>query len=220
MELKREVQFSVDISTEASVLTYTYTGTRPIEVVARVDLGTDAEPISGVGGNYRLLVYLDDAAIMPASNLSVDPDRDRVVLVSRTIPLEPGDEVVVKALGLAGDVAVGTICTLRDVTPLRVDEVVGDGTVIVDHDYLGADSLAVQSSLGNRVDGATLQLFRAEDYNANRRSPEYIVARTSTNVHGRWLQPMTVDPATYVLLIYKQNEFQPRAITLTVTAPS
>lgn len=93
----------------------------------------------------------------------------------------------------------------------------GAGSVVVDHDYGGTDALAVKTAAGMGIDNAEIWAYLKSDYDAGNRSSSYIVARTRTNVYGRWATPMQLDPATYTLYIFKQGLYAPTTVEITVT---
>ncbi len=80
----------------------------------------------------------------------------------------------------------------------------GDGTVTVDHNSGGTDNLTYKTSGGAGIDNAVVQAFLKTDYDAGRRSAAYVAGETQTNVYGRWVRPMKLDPANYVFIFYKQ----------------
>lgn len=96
----------------------------------------------------------------------------------------------------------------------------GDGPVLIDHNYGGADALSyidVRTSQG--IIGADIRAFLQSDYDAGNRANNFIVARTTTASGGRWAHPFMLDPGVYVLLYFKQgpNGFGPDTATVTVS---
>jgi hypothetical protein len=92
------------------------------------------------------------------------------------------------------------------------------GSVTVDHDYLGADSLVYQTEDGCRITAADIYVFTKAAYDAagitiNRQSA---VAKTATRVNGRWTYAVKLDPGEYVLLYEKVGEYGPNTFNLTV----
>jgi hypothetical protein len=215
MELARTARTAIDISSEADVLSYAHTGPDVVEVIARVDLGSQARPIAG-GGSYVLTFYIGDVPIMPVSSVDVDSDSGRAVVVSRPVPLNVDDEITIAVTGLAGDTAVDVTTTLRDGTPAKVTDLTGVGAVPVDHDYGGTDELAVRTATGAGVDGANVWAYRTEDYDAGRRGREFVVAAATTDAAGRWERPMLLDPGEYTLLVFKQGAINAKTHPLTV----
>ena len=93
----------------------------------------------------------------------------------------------------------------------------GDGTVQVTQDYGGTRALTY--TLGSvPVGGATILIYRAEDYNAGLRSDEYVIARTTQRTDGTWDDTLLLDPGSYTLLAYLRGVAGPNAFSLTVTA--
>lgn len=215
-ELKRETH-TVDLSAEVDVLTYTYAGDAPIEVLARVDLGGGAHLLAGAGGQYSLNFYIDDVLLAPTSSVTVPAGKTSVVVASRPFPLEPGDVVRLTATGLAGDTLVDTVASLRDATPIRVGEVVGGGPVPVDHDYGGADALTFQTPAGLGIAGAVVTVYGRADYLAGRRGADFVVARARTGAGGRWAAPVMLEPGAYTLVFAKGAEYVPAVADLTVS---
>jgi hypothetical protein len=216
MELARVVKQNISIADEVEVLHYVYTGTAPIEVMARVALGSPARPLAG-GGLYRARIRLNSVPLSPDSDVAVPPSCHETIIVSRPVPLEGGDVVSIRVIGLAADTAVDTVASLRDVTPAKMADLQGSGPIQVDHDYGGPDNLAVETSTGVRVDNASIRCFRYADYASGRRSQEFVVATVSTDVNGRWTSPMMLDVGDYSLLVFKQGVIRPRVVHLVVT---
>lgn len=97
----------------------------------------------------------------------------------------------------------------------------GCGSVVVDQDYLGPDSLIYQPVDGCPVAGANIYVFNRADFdeyefNINR---TLAVATSTTRVNGRWGNSVKLDPGSYTLLYEKVGEFGPDVYNLTVTAP-
>ena len=216
MELARVTKPNLDISGEGELLTYTYSDTEPREIIAQVSLGDSTQGIAGAG-SYVLRVYIDDVVVSPNSRIDVDTGVTKTIVASRPIPIDSGDVIKVTVTGLPADTAVNCITSLRDATPLRADELTGGGEALVDHDYGSADALTVMTPAGARVDNATILAYRQSDYDAGRRTPEYVVASTKTDVNGRWASPMMLDPGNYTLLVYKQGAIQSTTVDLIVS---
>jgi len=45
----------------------------------------------------------------------------------------------------------------------------------------------------------------------------FVKASSRTDIDGRWVRPVTLDPAEYVVYFYKPQAFGPDAVPLTVT---
>lgn len=93
----------------------------------------------------------------------------------------------------------------------------GDGSVAVDHNYGGTDALRIVDGSGAGIDDVTIRAYLTSDWDANNRSTDFIVARTSTNANGRWAQTLQLDPGSYTLSIYKQGVYESTTQSLTVT---
>lgn len=90
----------------------------------------------------------------------------------------------------------------------------GDGSVAVDWDYGGMTAYATAG--GVPIDNATVRAYLTSDYTAYRRGSGYIKAQTTTNVLGRFTDPMHLDPGAYTLVWVKQGIAGPDTVTLTV----
>lgn len=99
--------------------------------------------------------------------------------------------------------------------------ITGCGDVIVDQDYLGADSLIYAPENGCPVVGAGIYVFPAAVFAEDgvNTDKELAVGVTSTRVNGRWSQSLRLNPGNYVLLYEKPGEYGPDTYALTVTAP-
>ena len=92
----------------------------------------------------------------------------------------------------------------------------GTGSVVVDHDYGGADALAYKTAGGVGIDNAVIRAYLKTDYDAGNTGSGYIVATTTTDVNGRWTNQMNLDPATYTLYYFKQGAYGPDTQEVTV----
>lgn len=199
MELIRTTKLNADISSETEVLAYTYTGTKPIEVISRVDLGDAAGPIAG-GASYTLSFYIDDVFISPESVIVVPSGKDRTIMVSRAIALEPQDVVRIKVQGTLADVSVNIIATLRDTTPVLRSEILGIGDINVDHDYPTADNLRVVTPEGVGIEDADIKVYLTAEYDAGVRGVDAIRGQTKTDVVGRWNAPFNLKVGSYTFV--------------------
>jgi hypothetical protein len=215
MDLAQVSKTGIDISSETEILSYQYTGSDPREVVIRSQLGVGVGPIAG-GAPYQFRIYINDVVLQPLSTVPVDTGVHDAILISRAIPIRTGDTIRLTAVGTASDQSISALTTLRDVTPVHRTDILGAGTVSVDHDYGGDDALAVMTSNAQRIADASILVYRQEDYVSGRRDSLYIVGRTTTDVNGRWRAPVLLDPGVYVLLVSKQNVIATRDVTITV----
>lgn len=215
-ELHREVKTGVDISSTIIVMTYTYTGNDSKIVLVRVEVGDAVKPIAG-GQNYEISALIDDVPVTPVSTILVPVSQDRAIMQSRQVVLEKDDVLKVRIKGAPGDTDVNLVSFIMDATPATLTEITGNGEVLVNHDYGGDDVLSYKRSTGQGIGDATVQAFLASDYNAGRRTRNYIQAESTTDVNGRWSRAMMLDPAEYVLVYYKQGEYGPDTYELTVS---
>lgn len=96
------------------------------------------------------------------------------------------------------------------------DSIIGSGAVLINHNYGGEDNLRFVAPNGVGIDNATIQCFTRADYLAHKISRGYVVAETTTDMQGRWVRPMALDPGNYVLVFFKQGAYEPKAVELTV----
>lgn len=217
MEWTAEAKFHLDISSEAEVLEWQYTGADPIEVIARVDLGNGTGLLSGVGGEYEMRFFVNDALITPISIIDVPTGRQTAVMIARPVPLRAMDIVSLRLSGLVGDTDVNIVATIRDSTPAKITELTGIGSVEVDHNYGGDDELAYKTSAGVGVNNAQLRVYLKTDFDNGLTDTAHVQGITSTDVNGRWIRPIMLDPETYVLYAYKQGYYGPDTKVFTVT---
>jgi len=80
---------------------------------------------------------------------------------------------------------------------------IGDGSVRVDHDYGGTDSLRIMDTNDvTPIDGATLTFYFSEDYNAGNLDTAFFArAWATTNSAGRFVTPVYLDPGVYTILV-------------------
>ena len=216
MELKTETRSNLNIAIGSEAIDYTYDGFSPIEVVVRVDIGSMQQPIIG-GGNYSIDCYINNVLVSPASSTPVSPGVTKTIVISRPIPLRPNDTISIVVTGLPSDTAVTVTGSIRDITPVLMSEVVGTGTVLVDHNYPSSDYLTYLSPSGNGINGATIKVFRWDDYDSGNRSEIFVVARSTTVENGKWKNPVYLDPGSYTFVFSKAGLFGPDVINLTVS---
>lgn len=136
---------------------------------------------------------VDDAGF-PLTVANIDTGR---YSVTGTVPSTyvPGDFVQISIAATLGGVSGKAV-----IDSFLVEGVtVGNGSVEVDHDYGGTDELRLVDSGGLGVDGAKIRAYLKTDWDANRRGDAYVKGRSETDVNGRWLTPIWLDPATYTL---------------------
>jgi hypothetical protein len=215
MELARIVRLGLNISVETEIFSYTYGGTAPKEVLVRIDLGDAAGPIAG-DAPYTLTIYINGVPVSPSASVQVAAGVIRTVMISKALPLELGDVLSLRVLGAGTDVNVNAIISIRDITPLRAAEFLGSGSVLVDHNYGGPDALAYKAANGMGVNDADIYVYLKADYDAGRRGSDYVLARTKTDVSGRWIQPVMLDHETYTLICFKQGYYGPDRMDVVV----
>lgn len=221
--LKREEHIAVDISSNFVALTYTRPANATSAVVMpRIDLGVPTSPSGPVAGSgiYTGYALIDGHQVTPQSNITFVSGQTKGILQGRQITIEPGDVLTVEVLGLPGDTAVNVTAALHDATPLRTEDlegITGSGSVPIDHNFGGADTYAYETKNGVGIDNALVYAYLSSDFNAGRRGIEYVKATSITDINGRWLRPMMLDPGSYVLYFFKQLAFGPDTAPLTVT---
>lgn len=214
MELDSETKTDIPVTAQTEILAYAYAaGGDPIEVLARVRV----TGLGGTGGTYLLDWYLNGVRLLPGSQIEVVAGVTSFLASSRAVPLVAGDAVSIRLTGVAGDVSVTTLTTLRDVTAARASELYGGGAVLVDHDYGAADALRYVTPASEPIAAAEIRAFLAEDYAAGRRGTAYVVGRTTTKTDGRWRTPMFLDAGAYTLVFHKPKAYGPNVVELTVT---
>lgn len=215
MELDRESKTSLNITSEAEVLSYTSASMR--EVMARVQLGTAGQPIVG-NGSYHMRLYVNSVRVVPDSPVSVPSGVTSAISNSRAVVLDTGETLSVRVVGLGGDTAVSTITILRDATAISVSDVTGGGLVTVNHNYGGTDVLAYKTSGGQGIVGASITAYLKSDYDAGNRSSNYVVGRSTTVNNGRWATDILLNPQTYTVVFFKQgpNSYGPNTATVVV----
>lgn len=108
-------------------------------------------------------------------------------------------------------------------TPVYKHPIVGAGSVLVDHNYGGADALAYHNGAGCPIEGATVYVFTAAAYAAAQPGfpdRDTAVARSNTAGSGRWDTGLKLNPGNYVLLFERVGDYGPDVQAVTVTAPA
>lgn len=78
------------------------------------------------------------------------------------------------------------------------------GEIPVDHSYGEKDGLQFVDEQGNPIAGASIQVYRAEDYASNQISPPYVQGRSQTGLDGRWVAPVMLFPGEYQVVFSDQ----------------
>jgi hypothetical protein len=107
--------------------------------------------------------------------------------------------------------------------PGPVLPVIGCGSVLINHDYGGADALAYRDATDCPVVGAGVYVFTQTVFDAA--YPDFpalddAVAVTTTRANGRWTDALRVNPGQYVILFEKPGEYGPDTAAVTVTPGS
>ena len=107
-------------------------------------------------------------------------------------------------------------------TPITLQPVAGTGSVLVNHNYGGADALAYHNGAGCPIEGATVYVFTAAAYAAAQ--PAFparsaAIARANTAGSGRWDTGLQLNPGNYILLFERLGDYGPDVQAVTVTAP-
>ena len=205
---------SVSLVTAQEVISFTQDAPRPMIVVVRVELGSD---VSGIAGNgvYTISVLINGKAVVPVNSFTVPSGITNAFAVSREIVLEQDDLLSIRVTGQAGDTNTGASASIYDVTP-AVE--LGDGVILVDHDYPATDDMTLKDGANNPIVGACIYIYLASDYAAHNTAPEFIVGKSITIEGGVWKQPVALNPGDYTALFYKQGNMSPTTINFTVTA--
>lgn len=114
----------------------------------------------------------------------------------------------------------GTFLAFIDVNlapTVAIDALTGDGSVQVDHNYGGPDALAYRTNSGLGIDNATVRVFLKTDFDAGNVTLRYRIAETTTDINGRWVNPLYLDPSVYTLVFFKQQAYGPDNVVVVVT---
>jgi len=116
-------------------------------------------------------------------------------------PLEVTNPEAV-ALGQGGQQAITAPAQLSDL-------------ITVDHNYGGEGKLMYKLH-GVPVDGATIQFFKADEFNSGHRLDVNIVAQTSQTAAGVWSKPVKIPAGRYVMHCFKKNVAGPNSFNILV----
>lgn len=94
-----------DISSQATLLDFTYDGAVFGQLAIRVGLGGGQRDIAG-NDNYYVHIYINSHLIVPDSMIQVAEGVKRLVASSRTFLVRRGDNITVKAIGTSEDINV------------------------------------------------------------------------------------------------------------------
>lgn len=215
MPLHTQSHTGIDISSEIEVLSYTNDTGRDLVVVCQIIAGSVDNPITGSGA-YLAELLIDDVQAIPTSPVTVAAI-GAVIMSSREVLLNDGQTITAMLTGRPGDTVVDVVANLGDMTPVRRSDILGNGTVPVDHDYGGTDALRVLDNVAAPVASATITAYSKADYDAGNRASIYIKGLTTTKPDGRWLNPISLMPGEFYLIVSKPGEFQTTIKALTVS---
>lgn len=94
---------------------------------------------------------------------------------------------------------------------------IGEGSISVDHNFGGADAYRVVAN-GTPLADVEIRIFVKSDYDAGRKSNQYIVGQTRTLTDGRWAAIIRLDPAVYTLEFSKTGSYRTTTADITVSA--
>ena len=217
MIVTRVVHAGVDISSAFSLLTYTHSGAKPISVLPRVELGDSSKPIHGQGNVYDVTTKINGAIITPLSKLKVPAGQTEAVLMGRDVVVAIGDVVELLVTGASQDTDINVIASLFYATPAQIEDFIGTGAVVVDHNHGGTDTLTVLNGSSVAIDNVSIRAYLKADWDAGKRGDQHVVATARTNAVGQWRDPMMLDTGTYSLLFFKQGAYEPKSVEITVT---
>lgn len=203
-----------DLTSQVETLTYTYNGVDEKVVMSQMVVGSDTNGLSGAGGDYRVDVTIGGSLAQPTSVVPVSSGQSKATFNSRQFVIKPGDIIKIYLQGLPGDLTVDVATYLIDATACGVT--VGGGSVPVNHDYGGTDNLAYKTADGVPIDNAEIRIYLQSDYDAGHFGNEYIKGSTTTDVNGRWLNVIMLDPGDYVVFAFRQPDYGPDIKSFTV----
>ena len=204
-QLYENLAENLNLAAKPTVASYLYDGGEPIEIIAQIEVGQPPGTLGGSGGTYLAQCYLDGAPVLPETTISVEAGTLRFFMTTRPIPVNPGQLFSITVLGQADDTSVNVYATIRNATPLRSEELFGAGSVLVDHNYGGTDNLRVVDPSGAGVRDALIQAFLSSDYEAGNTEQTFIKGVTHTDMDGRWVHPLRLDPGSYRLVVSHPN---------------
>jgi hypothetical protein len=137
--------------------------------------------------------------------------------LARTVVANPGDEIETQYASINTATCPGDSALVVNYDPFSGAFDVGEGSVLVDHNFGAPDALAYVDSHGNGIEAASIRCYLAADYNLGNYSSDFVVASTQTNFNGEWVHPMMLDPANYTLIYFKQGDFGPDRRDITVS---
>lgn len=163
-----------------------------------------------VDGSWAVPFYLDpqDYVLRYYRNGVAGPDAWKVV-----VTFDPAD-IDITPLEVYGSGAASLGLSPQ---PIRLADVPSQPIklVSVDENYGGPNSLIYRLS-GAPVVGATIQIFKANDYNSGHRQSINVVAQTEQKEDGKWAKALPLAPGNYVMHCFKKNVAGPNSFNLVV----
>jgi len=97
------------------------------------------------------------------------------------------------------------------------DPAVGEGSIPIDHNYGGTDNYRIlDTNTSSPLDNTYIYAYTAYDYdNGNYVRPEATRGITWTDINGRWVHALWLDPGDYRLVI-RAPAHQTKIVSLTV----
>lgn len=96
---------------------------------------------------------------------------------------------------------------------------VGTGCILVDHDYPTNENMTYTSDDCCAIEGATVSVFTAEDWDNGARLPQNAVATSITTTGGRWAYAVRLNPGDYIVQFHLDGRYGPDTVPLTVELP-
>lgn len=111
----------------------------------------------------------------------------------------------------------GVTAVFRGLANVVEDFAGGFGSVGVDHNFGSLDALRVLDNVGAGIAGVNIQAYLKTDYDAGNRIGNFVKGQATTGSDGRWLSPIALDAATYILQFEKVGVYQTNTVQITVT---
>lgn len=210
-----------DLTSPVAVGSYTHPATAsPVMITVRLKIGDVTNPASG-GTGYSIAKTIDGvyAAFSISSNTpgGVTEMYTPIDINGFGIVLGPGETMEVSVSGGGGDVAVYVETCFIDPFDFDLGLFLGDGSVPVNHDYGGVDTLQYNTEYGAPISDARVVVYTKADYDAGNRNTADIRGQTLTDANGRWRNTIMLEPDTYVLVFSKSPSIGPDILEIEVT---
>lgn len=203
--------YTGDIASKTEIFSHAgFTGL--MQVILRLEL-------QGIAGNGTYRLYFSTAAglLVPITTVAIGSGVTDAIMMSREIVLQAGEGFSIEVHGQAGDTNVVVVVRVYDVTPVSNAQIVGAGSVVVNHDYPTEDAMLIVDGADAPIAGACIYIYTKADYEAGRTGPEFIVARSITTTTGEWEQPVNLNAGDYYAYIFKHGATVPQEFEFTVT---